>query len=131
MEEELNQISEEKKEEVRHCNHPRCNKILEHSRKGSKYCSDACRTRHSALRQYEKVKNDEEYKNRRKEKNKKYYQEHKEDLKAKMRVYGMQYFYRKRDERKKLEEENKLKEGINNETNNSVGETVNQTNNSQ
>jgi sensor histidine kinase regulating citrate/malate metabolism len=98
--EELNQsqITEE-----RHCRNPRCNKILDPKRK--RYCSELCRTRHSASLQYSKLKDNEEFKKKRTEKNKKYYEANKEELKAKMRVYGMAYFFRKRDEKKKLEEQ--------------------------
>lgn len=97
MEEELNQ--------VKRCLNPKCNKIID-GKKRSNYCSETCRTRHSSYRQYQKLKNNEEFRKKRNLNNLKYYEENKEILKPKMRVYGMKYFFRKRDERK-LEEEKK------------------------
>jgi hypothetical protein len=106
MEEQLNQ-NDKITTEIRYCINPKCNKILSSRRK--KYCSEICRTRYSASLQYSKLKDNEEFKKKRNEKNKKYWEEHKEELKPKMRVYGMAYFYRKRDEKRKIEEEQKKK----------------------
>jgi hypothetical protein len=100
----------EQKSEIRYCKYSSCNKPIDDKRKHSKYCSELCRTRNSALRQYNKVKNDEEFKKKRNEKNRKYWEENKERLKPAMRDYGMKYFFKKRDERKKLEEDKKLEE---------------------
>lgn len=96
--------------EIRYCKNPKCNKIIDNSRK-KYYCSEICRTRHSSFRQYEKLKDNEEFKNKRNEKNRKYYKEHKEELKPRMRVYGIKYFHKKQNEKKKIEEQKKEPEG--------------------
>jgi len=96
--------------EVKYCENPKCKKAIEGLRKKSIYCSQLCRTRHNAMKQYERLKDNEEYKKLRKIKNKKYYEDNKEELKAKMRVYGMEYFFRKRDEKRKQLEEQKQNE---------------------
>jgi len=88
------------------CKNPKCNKIFDTLRKGRKYCSESCRARNNAVQQYEKLKNNEEFKKIRNEKNKKYYEINKEIIKPKMREYGMKYFFRKREE-KKLESQKK------------------------
>ena len=110
--------------EIRYCENPKCKKVLTHLGR-SKYCSEVCRTRHCAMRQYSKLKDNEEFKQYRKLKNKKYYEDNKEELKTKMRIYGMQYFFRKRDEKRKQLEEQKQNEQ------NKTEQTINQTNNSQ
>jgi hypothetical protein len=102
----MEELNQSQITEVRHCKNPRCNKILD-SPKRKKYCSEICRTRHSASLQYDKLRDNEEFKKKRAEKNKRYYETNKEELKAKMRIYGMAYFFRKRDEKKKLEEQQK------------------------
>jgi len=111
-EQQLNQSQIE--EEIRYCTNPKCNKVLDSRR--LKYCSELCRARYNALLQYEKLRNNEEFKIKRKEKNKKYYEENKEELRNKMRVYGMQYYFKKRDEKKKIEEQTKKVEEILKET---------------
>ncbi len=99
-------------EDIKKCK--KCGKVILASRKNVKYCSEMCRTRDSALRQYNKLKDDNEYKKKRDEKNKKYYEEHKDELQARMRVYGMKYYFKKRDEKKKLkDEQNRATEGKN------------------
>lgn len=107
----------------RHCMNPKCDKVIGHGKK--KYCSELCRSRDSAMRQYNKNRNDDGFKEKRKAKNKRYYEANKEDLKAKMRIYGMQYYFKKRDETKKIQEQVK-KEETNNEEGDQ-GKVINQT----
>ena len=59
------------------------------------------------MRQYNRLKDNEEFKQYRKIKNKKYYQNNIEDLRARMRIYGMQYYFKNRDEKRKQLEEQK------------------------
>lgn len=73
----------------------------------TRFCSKTCRLRYIALERYNRLKNNEEYKNKVKEKNKKYYQANKEKLKPIMREYGKAYYYKKRE---KKEDENETKE---------------------
>lgn len=96
-------------EELR-CKYFKCNKIISDYRK-IKYCSELCRIRDSTRRQYERLKNDKDYIKKRNEKNRKYYQEHKEELKPRMRIYGMKYFFKKRDEKRVFDNEKKKHEG--------------------
>ena len=110
--------------EIRYCKNENCKKVLTHSGR-SKYCSEVCRTRWSALRQYNRLKDNEEFKQYRKIKNKKYYQNNIEDLRARMRIYGMQYYFKKRDEKRKQLEEQKQNEQ------NKTEQTVSQTSDSQ
>lgn len=102
------------------CRYRKCNNmILKIGRRT--YCSKLCRTRDGAIKQYNAKKDDEDFKKKRNQLNKIYYEKNKEALKARMRVYGMEYFFRKRDEArakiaiaklKRNEEEKKICEGI-------------------
>jgi len=98
MNEEMNmEVNKEPSVPVRYCANSKCGKIITDKR--PKYCSEICRTRVSARRQYDKFKNDKEFIKDRNERSAKYWAENKEKLKPVMRVYGMKYYFRKRDEK--------------------------------
>jgi hypothetical protein len=130
------------------CANSKCNKILDININGKrKYCSEICRTRVSARRQYNKFKDNADFIKDRNERSAKYYEQNKEKLKPVMRVYGMKYYFRKRDEKllkhnlelannimlkqdetllKDLSKENEIqKESINNENTSTSREETN------
>ena len=80
------------------CLFHKCKKTFTSNRK-RKYCSEICRTRDSARRVYEKVRNDSEFIKRRNEKNKKYYESHKDELIKNMKVYAREYYKKKREKK--------------------------------
>lgn len=97
-----------KKEEIRYCQNKNCGKIIE-SPTRKKYCSEVCQTRVSSLNYYNTIKDRPKFKIERAKKNKKLYEANIEERKAKMRVYGLKYYYKKQAEKKLKEEEKNAK----------------------
>lgn len=119
-------------EENRLCQNPRCKQPILDSRQNVKYCIEACGARHRSSLRYQKIKNDEEYKRKRGEKNKRYYEANKEELRTRMRIYGMEYYHKKQAEKllEKYKNETTTKEENKEENGGTVGEVSNSEENS-
>ena len=84
---------------IKYCKYHKCGKILDFQRskrKDSKYCSELCRTRDSAVRRYHRIKNNKRYIEARNKYNKEYYKENREKFQA---------YYKERNEKKRMEEQ--------------------------
>jgi hypothetical protein len=82
------------------CKNPKCNKTF--IKTGRKiYCEPKCQCRDSANRQYLKLKDGGAFKEKRRAYFKIYWAKNREKLLPAMRVYGLKYFFKKRDEKLK------------------------------
>lgn len=83
------------------CANPRCENMFVMSTPSNRFCSEPCRLRYNSLIRYNKLKDNQEYKDRVHKKNKRYYEEHKEDLKNRMKEYGRIYYKKKKEKKEK------------------------------
>lgn len=81
------------------CENPKCQKLFYTSPNSKKkFCNIDCSARYFALNYYNKVKDKEEYKQKRKDKNRKWIESHRELFNSRMRVYSKNYYHRKKQQ---------------------------------
>lgn len=95
---------------------PHCKKIFKTISKKKVFHSKSCCDKYYALKRYYSLKDNPDYKTERTKRNKLYYKTHRKEFLAKMKVYGKNYYQKKKEilkEALKIINQDKINNGLN------------------